>query len=179
MDWILGKQREWSVARGVKPPKYKTFYKKQQEAISDFCHGGGNIIISGAFVGTDLWDNPRATKEDREWALQTLKYKWRNNNGAVTGQIKAVPSPFLAIQGNYSYYNELNSESYMVENPDALEPADENAFTIFRYAENNLSAGVLYKGAEYGTCILGFPIEAVKEQEKQNKLILNIMKVFE
>ncbi|MDD2314912.1 MAG: xanthan lyase [Proteiniphilum sp.] len=179
VDWILGKQREWSVARGVKPPKYKTFYKKQQEAISDFCHGGGNIIISGAFVGTDLWDNPRATKEDREWALQTLKYKWRNNNGAVTGQIKAVPSPFLAIQGNYSYYNELNSESYMVENPDALEPADENAFTIFRYAENNLSAGVLYKGAEYGTCILGFPIEAVKEQEKQNKLILNIMKVFE
>ena len=62
VDWILGKQREWSVARGVKPPKYKTFYKKQQEAISDFCHGGGNIIISGAFVGTDLWDNPRDRK---------------------------------------------------------------------------------------------------------------------
>ncbi len=179
MDWILGKQREWSVARGAKPPQYKTFSKKQQQAITDFCQGGGNIIISGAFVGTDLWDNPHATKEEREWAQQTLKYKWRNNNGAVTGQIKAVPSPFPAIQGNYSYYNELNSESYVVENPDALEPADENAFTIFRYAENNLSAGVLYKGAEYGTCILGFPIEAVKKQEKRNELIQNIMKVFE
>ena len=179
VDWILGKQREWSVARGAKPPKYKTFSTKQQQAITDYCFSGGNIIVSGAFVGTDLWDNPRATKEDREWAQQTLKYKWRNSHGAVTGQIKAVPSPFPSIQGNYRYYNELNSESYIVENPDALEPADGNAFTIFRYAENNLSAGVLYKGEKYSTCILGFPIEAVKEQEKRNELIKNIMKVLE
>ncbi len=179
VDWILGKQREWSVARGAKPTKYKTFSKKQQLAITDYCHGGGNMIVSGAFVGTDLWDNPHATKEDREWALQTLKFKWRNSHGAVTGQIKAVPSPFPAIQGNYNYYNQLNSESYVVENPDALEPADENAFTIFRYTENNLSAGVLFKGDAYNTCILGFPIEAVKEKEKRNELIKNIMKVFE
>jgi len=179
VDWILGKQREWSMARGAKPPQYKTFSKKKQQAITDFCNGGGNIIVSGAFVGSDLWDNPRATKEDRAWAQQTLKYKWRNNNGAVTGQIKAVPSPFPAIQGTYLYYNELNSESYVVENPDALEPADENGFTIFRYTENNLSAGLLYKGEKYSTCILGFPIEAVKEQEKRNELIKNIMKILE
>ena len=179
VDWILGKQREWSVARGVKPPKYKTFSKKQQQAITDYCQGGGNIIVSGAFVGTDLWNNPRATKEDRQWAEQILKYKWRNSHGAITGQIKVVPSPFSAIQGNYRYYNELNSESYVVENPDALEPADKNAFTIFRYAENNLSAGVLYKGEKYSTCILGFPIEAVKEQEKRNELVKNIVTAFE
>ena len=84
VDWILGKQREWSVARGAKPPKFKTFSKTQQQAITDFCNNGGNIIVSGAFVGTDLWDNPFATKEDKEWAQNTLKYKWRNNNGAVT-----------------------------------------------------------------------------------------------
>ncbi|MCE5205832.1 MAG: xanthan lyase [Porphyromonadaceae bacterium] len=178
VDWILGKQREWSVARGAKPPKYKTFSTKQQQLITDYCFSGGNIIVSGAFVGTDLWNNPRATKEDREWAQQTLKYKWRNSHGAVTGQIKAVPSPFPSIQGNYRYYNELNSESYVVENPDALEPVDKNAFTVFRYAENNLSAGVLYKGEKYSTCILGFPIEAVKEQEKRNELVNNIMTAF-
>jgi hypothetical protein len=179
VDWILGKQREWSVARGAKPPKYKTFSQSQQLAITEFCKGGGKIIISGAFVGTDLWQNPHATLADRDWALQTLKFKWRNNNAAVTGQIKAVPSPFSAIQGNYNYYNELNSECYVVENPDALEPVDVNAFTIFRYTENNLSAGVLYKGAVYDTCILGFPIEAVKTQEKRNELIQRIMNVFD
>ena len=174
VDWILGKQREWSIARGAKPPRFKTFSKPNQETIADYCNNGGNIIVSGAFVGTDLWDNPYATKADREWAQQTLKYKWRNNNGAVTGQIKAVPSPFLPIQGNYKYYNELNSESYVVEHPDAIEPADENAFTVFRYSENNLSAGILFKGEKYNTCILSFPIEAINGQENRNKLVKSI-----
>lgn len=178
VNWILGKQREWSVARGAKPPKFKTFSKAQQQAITDFRRNGGNIIVSGAFVGTDFWDNPFATKEDKEWAQHTLKYKWRNNNGAVTGHIKAVASPFAAIQGDYTYYNELNSESYVVENPDAIEPADSNGFTVFRYSENNLSAGVLYKDDTYSTCILGFPIEAVKTQAKRNELIKQILETL-
>lgn len=177
-DWILGKQREWSVARGAKPPKFKTFSKKQQQAITDFCNNGGNIIVSGAFVGTDFWDNPRATDEDKDWAQNTLKYKWRNNNGAVTGKIKAVPSPFESIHGNYEYYNELNSESYVVEHPDAIEPAGDNSFTVFRYSENNLSAGTFYKGDTYRTCILGFPIESVKEQEKRNELVKQILRAM-
>lgn len=175
VDWILGKQREWSVARGAKPPKFKTFSKAQQQAITDFCNNGGNIIVSGAFVGTDLWDNPFANKEDKEWAQNTLKYKWRNNNGAVTGKIKSVTSPFKNIEGNYEYYNQLNSESYVVENPDAIEPVGDNSFTVFRYSENNLSAGTFYKGERYNTCILGFPIESVKEQEKRNKLVKGIL----
>jgi len=178
VDWILGKQREWSIARGVKPPRFKTFSLKQQEALTAYCTNGGSIIVSGAFVGTDLWDNPHATKDDREWAQKTLKYKWRNNNGAVTGEIKAVPSPFPAIKGDYNYYNELNSESYVVEHPDAIEPADESAFTIFRYTENNLSAGVLYQGGQYNSCILGFPIEAIKEQENRNRLVTGIMETI-
>ncbi|WP_332455594.1 golvesin C-terminal-like domain-containing protein [Petrimonas sp.] len=179
VDWILGKQREWKVGRGAKPPQFKTFSPTQQQAITRFCSEGGNIIVSGAFVGTDLWDNPYATKEDREWAQNTLKYKWRNNNGAVTGHVKAVPSPFPSLTGHYQYYHELNSVSYVVEHPDAIEPADNHAFTVFRYSENNLSAGILYKGEKYGTCILGFPVESIRDQESRNRLIKNIMKAWE
>lgn len=178
VDWILGKQREGVVARGANPPKYKTFSNEAMRAITEFCHQGGNILVSGAFVGTDLWDNPLANEEDRKWAMETLKYRWRNNNGAVTGQIKAVPSPFPAINGKYYYYNTLNSESYVVENPDAIEPAEEGAFTILRYSENNLSAGVLYRGEQYKTCILGFPVEAIRGQDNRNKLIKQITDVF-
>jgi len=175
VDWILGKQREWVIARGATPPKFKTFSKAARDRISEYCQNGGNLIISGAFVGTDLWDNPRATPEERDWAQQVLKYKWRNNYGAVEGNIRAVASPFPSVAGDYSYYHTLNSESYVVEHPDAIEPADENAFTVFRYSENNLSAGILYKGEDYNSCILGFPIEAIKGQEHRNKLVKNIM----
>lgn len=178
VDWILGKQREEVVARGAMPPKYKTFSPEAMQAVTRYCEQGGNILVSGAFVGTDLWDNPFATKEDREWAMETLKYRWRNNHGAITGRIKAVPSPFPAIQGDYTYYNELNSERYAVEHPDAIEPADEQAFTIFRYTENNLSAGVFYRGEQYNSCILGFPLEAVKEQAALDRLIKQITDTF-
>lgn len=179
VDWILGKQREWSVARGAMPAKYKTFSPAQQQAIADFCNKDGNIIVSGAFVGTDLWDNPNATKADKDWAQNTLKFKWRNNNGAVAGKIKAVPSPFASITGNYEYFNELNSESYVVEHPDAIEPVGENAFTVFRYSENNLSAGTFYKGEKYNTCILGFPIESVKKQKMRNELVRQVLEAME
>ena len=120
VDWILGKQREGVVARGAMPPKYKTFTKEAMDAITEFCHQGGHILVSGAFVGTDLWDSPYAAEDDRAWAMETLKYRWRNNNGAVTGKIKAVPSPFPSIRGDYSYYHTLNSESYVVETPTRL-----------------------------------------------------------
>ena len=178
VDWILGKQREWVVAHGAMPSKYKTFNKIQQEKITDYCKSGGNIIVSGAFVGTDLWDNPRAKKVDRDWAQNILKYKWRNNYGGVTGQVKTVASPFESITGNYTYYNELNSESYVVENPDAIEPADKSAYTVFRYTENNLSAGTFYKGETYNTCVLGFPIESIKGQHNRNMLVKGIIEAM-
>lgn len=179
VDWILGKQRETTIARGAMPTKHKTFTKAQQQKIKSYCDNGGNIIISGAYVGTDLWDNKNADNEDREWAQQTLKYKWRNNRGAVTGHIKAVPSPFELITRNYKYYHKLNSESYVVENPDAIEPADESAYTIFRYSENNLSAGIFYKGDKYSSCILGFPIESIKNESDRNRLVFDIIKSTE
>lgn len=171
VDWILGKQRETTIARGAMHTKHKTFTKAQQNAITSYCNNGGNIIISGAFVGTDLWDNKNADNDDRIWAQDILKYKWRNNRGAVSGKIKAVPSPFEAITGHYNYYHKLNSKGYVVENPDAIEPADENSHTIFRYSENNLSAGTLYRGDDYSTCILGFPIESITDNNKINTLI--------
>ena len=179
VDWILGKQREWSISRGTMIAKHKTFNKAHQQVISEYCNNGGNIIVSGAFVGTDFWDNPFADDADRKWAENTLQYKWRNNNGAVTGRVKSVASPFKSLSGEYNYYNELNSESYVVENPDAIEPANDNAYTIFRYSENNLSAGVFYRGKQYNTCGLGFPIESVKDDSKRNSLIKGIMEAME
>jgi hypothetical protein len=65
----------------------------------------------------------------------------------------------------------------VVERPDAIEPADKNTFTIFRYAENNLSAGIAFKG-NYAVCVLGIPFEAVKP-ETRSDLMKRILDFFE
>ena len=71
----------------------------------------------------------------------------------------------------------LNSDSYAVESPDAIEPATKEAYTIMRYSENNLSAGIAYQG-EYKTCVLGFPFESLRTAEERASLMDAILTFF-
>lgn len=98
--------------------------------------------------------------------------------GCPQRKSKSVASPFPEITGSYTYYQDLNPESYVVESPDALEPAAQGAFTILRYSENNLSAGIAYKG-NYKTCVLGFPFEAIRTVTERELLMKAILTFFE
>ena len=181
VDLILGKQCQSKMGReGVKPLEFKTFSEEMQNAISDYCRTGGNFFVSGAYVASDLWDNrlAKADEKDKKFAMEVLKYKWRTGQAARNGKVKGVASPFPTIKGNYTYHQELNPESYVVESPDAIEPAVRGAFTVLRYSENNLSAGIAYKG-DYKTCVLGFPFESVRTPEEREQLMKAILAFFE
>jgi hypothetical protein len=174
-DLILGKQKQTVVGRGAFPPKYKTFPDELQAKITDYCRQGGNIFISGAFVATDLWDTPFVKDSDKQFAQEVLKYKWRTGHAAVTGKVKSVHSPYEQFTGNYQFYHQLNPDFYAVESPDAIEPAGEGSHTVFRYSENNLSAGIAYSG-DYKTCILGFPFETVQEENDRHQLMEDLLR---
>mgnify|MGYP000040244939 FL=1 len=180
VDLILGKQCQTKMGRGgVKPLEFKTFSKPMQEAIAAYCKQGGNIFVSGAFVGTDLWDNRLATADeaDKKFAMEVLKYKWRVGQAATMGKVKSVASPFPALSGNYTYHNELNADSYVVESPDAIEPATKDAHTVMRYSENNLSAGVAYQG-DYKTVVLGFPFESIRTDSEREAFMNAVLTFF-
>ena len=178
VDLILGKQYQTKTGRGgVVPLEFKTFSTQLQTNLTEYCENGGNLFISGAYVASDLWDGAAPDKAGQNFATQVLKYKWRTGQAAVTGQVKCVASPYPYFSGKYNYYNELNSESYVVESPDALEPVGEHSFTIFRYSENNLSAGIAYKG-KYKTCVLGFPFESIKTEKSRAQLMNDILQFF-
>jgi hypothetical protein len=180
VDLILGKQAQAKMGRGdVCPLEFKTFNTAMQDAITAYCKQGGNIFVSGAYVGTDLWQNPLAPslKSDCQFATDVLKYKWRNNRAAVNGHVHLVLSPYTPETEEYTYYNELNEESYAVESPDAIEPAGKGAYTILRYAENNLSAGTAYKG-DYRTVVMGFPFEALRTAKERETMMLRVLNFF-
>ena len=180
VDLILGKEEQTKMGRGgITPLEFKTFSKKMEQVLTSYCqHKNGNLFISGAYVGTDLWDNRliKSDKADRDFATKVLKYTWRTGQAAIAGKIKSVDSPFQ-FTGNYKYYNKPNSESYVVESPDAIEPADRAAFTVFRYSENNLSAGVAFKG-DYKTCVLGFPFESIRSEAGRDRLMKSVLDFF-
>ena len=100
-----------------------------------------------------------------------MKYQWQTGQAAVTGNIKTLASPVFPERGiRYQFHTGLNPDCYAVEAPDAIEPAGENTYTILRYSENNLGAGIAHDG-DYKTCVLGFPFETIKDAPSRDELM--------
>ncbi|MFA7033961.1 MAG: fibronectin type III domain-containing protein, partial [Bacteroidales bacterium] len=192
VDVICGKQVTTLVGRpSAKNFKYRVFPAEFQEKIKSYTAKGGNLLISGANIATDIWDkiydfeidsvmNAEIVNPAKEFATNILKYKWMTNYASEDGIVKGVQNPVgMPSTSLYDFYTKPNIKSYAVETPDALVPTDPKAFTIFRYAQNNISAGVAYDGDTYKVVSLGFPVEALKSQDQIDKLISEILIFFE
>lgn len=178
VDLVLGKQRRTAVARGAMPARYEAFPSALRRRVADYLDRGGNLFVSGAYVGSDPCSGPDA-EAGRAFAADVLKFKLRTGRAAVRGVVRGAASPFGSLAGRYEYFHELNDECYAVESPDAVEPACEGAFTVFRYGENNLSAGVAYRDDVRRICTLGFPFEAVRSAEQRRELMRGVLEFFE
>lgn len=182
IDLILGKEKQTKLGReGLHPLSFKTFDQPMQQLLTGYCKSGGSVLVSGSYVGTDLWQNPLAKSEeaDRNFAKTILKYQWREDRAAKTGEIAYVASPLSSETHNFAYHNKPNSASYVVESPDAIDPACPEAYTAFRYPENGMSAGIVFGGNatdNWRTCVLAFPFEAVKDEGVRDTMMERILK---
>ena len=55
VDFIMGKQAQTRDCNDQ--VRFEVFPVALQKAISAYCQAGGNVLISGADVATDLWDS--------------------------------------------------------------------------------------------------------------------------
>ena len=180
VDLILGKEKQVKIGRGVTDRAFKTFPESLQTIIADYCENGGNIFVSGAYVATDLWDNGDVNETDKRFANEILHYTWRTGQASVSGQVKPAASPFPAFDTlHVEYHNTLNENCYAVESPDGIEPFGKGSYTIQRYGENNIGAGIFYRGQRYNTCILGYPFETIKTDKQRNELMNAILSSFD
>lgn len=179
VDLILGKQCQTKMGNGRSfPLQFKTFSPAMQQQITQYLQqAGGRFFVSGAYVGTDLWDNPlvQPTDSDKAFAREVLRFQWRANQAANGGGIRQVRSEFAPTGGLYHYSDTLNAQCYIVESPDAIEPAGSGAYTVLRYAQSNLSAAVAYRGEKYSTFVMGVPFEAVTDVQKRRELMQTIL----
>lgn len=184
-DLILGKQKEIKRGTGHYGTYYKTFPSALQTRIAEYTRQGGNVFVSGAFVATDLWDNPNSSKEvaeaDQKFATEVLGYHWRVGQATDEGKVIEVPSRYKAFDGgDFSFFNELNGECYAAESPDSFyAPDSKKGATIMRYSENNLVAGTCYAPGDYRTVVIGFPFETIKGDGARARLMKQVLKFFE
>jgi len=66
---------------------------------------------------------------------------------------------------------------YKVEAPDGIEPIGSGAKTIMRYAENNISAGIGYRG-KYKLVIFGFPFETIPDEKMRHRVMKGVLLYF-
>ena len=177
-DIICGKQV--TVKTGPESTRYSVFPRQFQQVIRAFTLGGGNIIISGANIATDVWDRVFPVKVDQvrreadiNFVQSVLGYTWHTAHGSYSGE--AVP----ADGGNpIAFYQKRNDKIYHVEHPDGIEPANENGTILLRYSGNNVPAAVRFTGRNYKVASFGFPLETIVNYDDMAALIRDALDYF-
>ncbi|MFA6676519.1 MAG: xanthan lyase [Bacteroidales bacterium] len=171
VDFIMGKEK--SIRINVKDSsnvRFQVFPEALKKQITSYLKNGGSALISGSYIATDLWDQSDSNNDNIYFAENILKIKWMTNKASNGGFIKSTQNPFFP-SAKYSFFSIPNSIRYCVESPDGLTPASSKAWTIFRYSDTNISAGVAYSGNDYKVISLGFPIETLTSQSQIDSLM--------
>ena len=183
-DLICGKQVTTMLGRGAVPNRYQVFPAALREAISAFTAGGGDLLLSGSYIGTDVWDriypvevDPAERDAQIGFVEKTLGYRWRSNYAGRSGLAYPVGKTY-ADAPELRFSNTLNPEIYSAENVNGLVPAAASARTVLRYRGSDVSAAVLYDAGAYRVAAFGFPLETLLSPDALAAVMASTLSLF-
>lgn len=166
VDYILGLEKEDNSSNPARNTYYKTFSSPMQRILTSYCQSGGHLLVSGAYVGTDM----DSSQGNKEFIQNILKY--RHGNSLKTDGDK------IAVRGlghTFTLPRLPNEQSYPVTSPDCILPMSP-AFPVMTYAIGNTPAAVAYQGSDYRTFVMGFPFESIREETSRNVIMASILR---
>lgn len=175
VDLVLGKQRATEAGRDFAEIKYRCFTPAMQSAVEAYIAGGGAMMVSGAYVATDLFESVGVTKADERFAKEVLHLSLVTNMAtrsyAVTTRSRlSVTLP----QSDYKLSAQYSPDHYAINSVDALMPVGEGAYPLMRYEDSGLCAAVGYRGSG-AVVVMGFPFEGVVGVEARNELMRGVV----
>lgn len=183
VDLICGKQV--TTSSGMQQ-KYTVFSESMQKSLRDYTQKGGNLIVSGAYIGTDLCDyiypiqRDSATRaESVKFASDVLGYKYVTKQASRKGQIRPVAKSAIVGLPEVEIVMEKNPVIYCIESPDGIAPAGKSSYSIYRYADSGISAAVAFEGKNHRTISFGFPLEVINQVETMKDIIKRTLNYFE
>ncbi len=178
VDIILGEQRkthqvrrEEEVKKGI---EYKTMPESLQAEIKKYCEGGGKVFISGAYVGSDLFNDRPVDTSDVSFARNVLKYTLDTYNGGKDGEVYSSDGDFMRKYSGFRYNTKLNDSIYAVENADAIDGVN-GGEVILRYKEDEFPAATGYRD-KYGVVVFGFPFETIDGETARSEVMKAVLK---
>ncbi len=180
VDLVMGKQKEVKTGSGAKPSRYKAFTAGLINSLTLYTQAGGSVFLSGAYVGTDIWDKKEPVKAEQDFAKNVMGYTYLDGMATLRGEVYSVPTvnnpSSMPDSVKYTFVNKLNGKVYAAESPDAIKASDSKGSTWLRYSENNIPAGIVSDRGGYRTVVLGFPFEVITSQQERDRMMADILK---
>ena len=174
VNLILGKQKKSFNGKNGSLPNFETFPKNLQHKIRQYSEQGGRMLVSGAYVASDL----TSSGGGNSFLTDVLKIQLSNSDASATGELLYKSDNNRHFIGNdiFTYQHVPDQRYYVVENPDLIQPSDNDAFVFMRMhgADENAAVGIAWAG-NYRTCTLSIPFETINDEESRNKLMSSIL----
>ena len=182
VDIICGKQVTTPRGSRSYPDRYEVFPKRLRERITDFTSKGGDVLISGARIATDVWDHVYDTptykgseEEVRKFVTDVLGYKFLTDNATRSFGI----APYRDTPIPAGRMKAASQRMYRIERCDGIVPSSENGKAFLRYSDTGVPAAVAYSTGSYKAVSLGFPIETIASDNDITALLGAVMGYFE
>lgn len=156
VDLLLGLERH----DGHSLKAYKTFTTHMQDALKRYTTHGGALLVSGAYVGTDMTQDA-----DRQFLQNVLKSTWGGRSQTKGNKVKGLGTEM-------TYWKALNEEHYAATSADILQPV-KPAFTAMQYADG-YGAAIAYR-SNCRLFVMGFPFECIEGEHKQASVMRGIL----
>ena len=156
VDLLLGLERH----DGHSLKAYKTFTTHMQDALKRYTTHGGALLVSGAYVGTDMTQDA-----DRQFLQNVLKSTWGGRSQTKDNKVKGLGTEM-------TYWKALNEEHYAATSADILQPV-KPAFTAMQYADS-YGAAIAYR-SNCRLFVMGFPFECIEGEHKQASVMKGIL----
>lgn len=159
-DLILGLER----ADGYSLVQGKTFTPELQAHLRAFTSQGGNLLVSGSYIGRDM-----RMQHERKFLEDVLKcqYYGTSNDSLRSDTIQGLGLTF-------TFYRTPNHKHYAADHPDCLLPLSP-AFPAMKYGDDQ-AACIAYSGTDYRVLTMGFPFECITEEQKREAIMRGILK---
>ena len=200
LDIIFGEQKTVSWGRNKSKYDFAVYTPELCSTLESYTAAGGSIFVSGAYVVSDPWLAPNATKSSRSFCKKVLGVSWRADKATQNGKVKGVYSPIFSLKDvlvevpqnekkstlsssdkysetvpfEFEFAQTINEKIYPAESPDALTP-EGNAFPVLKYSQNNTNAAIVFDSRNYRTFVCGFPFETILEEESRNILMNRVL----
>lgn len=174
VDFILGEEKSTTTLMGDSL-NYTVFSDAMITQITDYCGNGGNLFVSGAHIGTDLFSGKSESHPDIRFARDVLIFNWATDHASQSGTV--FSTDVIPELEQISFNQNFHPSVYKVESPDALDPIPGMSSSLLRYGDNHFSAGTYYNG-NYRAVVLGFPFETIIDQVKRDTLMKAVLEAF-